>query len=40
VDDDLIRGIVAMIDSSEPGPINLGNPEEFTVGDLPSWCSR
>jgi dTDP-glucose 4,6-dehydratase len=32
--DDLIRGIVAMIDSSEPGPINLGNPEEFAVGDF------
>ena len=31
---DLIRGIVAMIDSTEPGPINLGNPEEFTVGDF------
>lgn len=30
--DDLIRAIVTMIDSSEPGPINLGNPEEFTVG--------
>jgi len=30
--DDLIRGIVAMIDSAEPGPINLGNPEEFEVG--------
>ncbi|MDR2986168.1 MAG: SDR family oxidoreductase [Nocardiopsaceae bacterium] len=29
--DDLIRGIVAMIDSTDPGPINLGNPEEFTV---------
>ena len=23
-----------MIDSSEPGPINLGNPEEFTIGDF------
>jgi len=32
--DDLIRGIVMMLDSSEPGPINLGNPEEFTVGDF------
>jgi dTDP-glucose 4,6-dehydratase len=32
--DDLIRGIVKMIDSSEPGPINLGNPEEFTIGDF------
>ena len=32
--DDLIRGIVKMIDSAEPGPINLGNPEEFTIGDF------
>ncbi len=32
--DDLIRGIVAMIDSSESGPVNLGNPEEYTVEDL------
>ena len=30
--EDLIRGIVAMIDSAEPGPVNLGNPEEFEVG--------
>lgn len=29
--DDLIRGIVAMIDSDDPGPINLGNPYEQTV---------
>jgi dTDP-glucose 4,6-dehydratase len=29
--DDLVRGIVAMIDSPEPGPVNLGNPQEFTV---------
>jgi nucleoside-diphosphate-sugar epimerase len=29
--DDLIRGIVGMIDSTEAGPVNLGNPEEFTV---------
>jgi nucleoside-diphosphate-sugar epimerase len=32
--DDLIRGIVAMIDSAEPGPVNLGNPEEFGVADF------
>jgi len=32
--DDLICGIVAMIDSAEPGPVNLGNPEEFTVGEF------
>ena len=32
--DDLIRGIVAMIDSAERGPVNLGNPEELSVTDL------
>lgn len=32
--DDLVRGIVAMIDSSDSGPINLGNPVERTVTDL------
>ncbi len=32
--DDLIRGIVAMIDSAEPGPVNLGNPHEQTVAEL------
>ncbi|VXB04312.1 dTDP-glucose 4,6-dehydratase [Arthrobacter sp. 9AX] len=32
--DDLIRGIVAMIDSSESGPVNLGNPIERTVQEL------
>jgi dTDP-glucose 4,6-dehydratase len=32
--DDLVRGIVAMIDSQETGPINLGNPVERTVLEL------
>jgi dTDP-glucose 4,6-dehydratase len=32
--DDLIRGIVAMIDCAESGPVNLGNPEEFTVANF------
>jgi dTDP-glucose 4,6-dehydratase len=32
--DDLVRGIVAMLDTSEHGPVNLGNPEEFTVGEF------
>lgn len=32
--DDLIRGIVAMIDSDQTGPINLGNPVERTVEEL------
>ena len=29
--DDLVRGIVAMLDSRELGPINLGNPVELTI---------
>jgi len=32
--DDLVRGFVAMIDSSEPGPVTFGNPEELTVLEL------
>jgi dTDP-glucose 4,6-dehydratase len=29
--DDMIRGLIAMIDSAEHGPINLGNPEELSI---------
>jgi dTDP-glucose 4,6-dehydratase len=29
--DDLVHGILAMLDSDEPGPINLGNPVELSV---------
>ena len=32
--EDLVRGLVAMLDGTEPGPVNLGNPEERTVVDL------
>ena len=32
--DDLIAGIVAMIESDQEGPINMGNPVEFTVKQL------
>ncbi|MBN9102197.1 MULTISPECIES: UDP-glucuronic acid decarboxylase family protein [unclassified Pseudonocardia] len=32
--DDLVRGLVAMLDAPEPGPVNLGNPEERTVAEL------
>ncbi len=32
--DDLIKGFQAMIESNEEGPINLGNPGEFTVLEL------
>lgn len=32
--DDLIKGIVALIDSDIEGPMNLGNPGEFTIKEL------
>lgn len=32
--DDEVRGILAMLDSEENGPINIGNPQEFTVLEL------
>ena len=38
--DDLIRGITAMIDSAERGPVNLGNPEEFTVTEFAQLVLR
>lgn len=31
---DLIKGIVSLIDSKEHGPMNLGNPGEFTIKQL------
>ncbi|MEV6006259.1 UDP-glucuronic acid decarboxylase family protein [Streptomyces sp. NPDC051976] len=32
--DDLVRGLLTMLDADVPGPVNLGNPEERTVGEL------
>jgi dTDP-glucose 4,6-dehydratase len=32
--DDLVRGLLAMLHSEAPGPINLGNPTELTVFQL------
>lgn len=32
--DDMVRGLLAMIDSHLPGPFNLGNPTERTVREL------
>ena len=31
---DLVSGLIAMMGSDEPGPINLGNPGEFTISEL------
>jgi UDP-glucuronate decarboxylase len=38
--DDLIEGIIKMIDSNEEGPINLGNPGEFTILELAEKVKR
>jgi UDP-glucuronate decarboxylase len=32
--DDLIRGLVALMDSGAKGPVNLGNPHEITIAEL------
>ncbi|HEX9064886.1 MAG TPA: UDP-glucuronic acid decarboxylase family protein [Streptosporangiaceae bacterium] len=32
--DDLVRGILLMIDGRVPGPVNLGNPQEMSVASL------
>jgi nucleoside-diphosphate-sugar epimerase len=32
--DDEIRGIISLLDSKERGPINIGNPDEFTMLEL------
>lgn len=32
--DDTIRGVIALLDSSEHDPVNIGNPGEFTIGEL------
>jgi dTDP-glucose 4,6-dehydratase len=38
--DDLVRGIVAMLDHTEPGPVNLGNPAEYTISELAELVLR
>lgn len=32
--DDLVDGIVKLLYSDHPGPVNLGNPQEITIGEL------
>jgi dTDP-glucose 4,6-dehydratase len=38
--DDLVRGLVAMLDSHVPGPVNLGNPAELSVVELAQLVLR
>ena len=37
--DDEVRGVLALLDSDWTGPMNIGNPDEFTVLELAetSW---
>ncbi len=32
--DDLINGLISLMNSSEKGPINIGNPKEYTILDI------
>ena len=38
--DDLIEGLIKLMDSQESGPINLGNPNETTILDLAKLISK
>jgi dTDP-glucose 4,6-dehydratase len=38
--DDLIRGIVALAESEEHLPVNIGNPSEFTLNELAETVLR
>ena len=38
--DDLIDGIIKLIESNQEGPMNLGNPTEFTVLELASIVQK
>lgn len=31
---DMVAGLISLMESSESGPVNLGNPHEITIGDL------
>ena len=38
--DDLIRGMIKAMNSDHSGPINLGNPQEFTISELAEIVSK
>jgi dTDP-glucose 4,6-dehydratase len=37
---DLVCGLALMLDSEEPGPINLGNPDELTVREIAELVNK
>lgn len=32
--DDMVKGLISLMDTDETGPINLGNPEEYSIKDI------
>lgn len=38
--DDLVRGLIALMNSSYDQPVNIGNPDEYTVKDFAQVCFR
>ncbi|HEY7438735.1 MAG TPA: NAD-dependent epimerase/dehydratase family protein, partial [Acidimicrobiia bacterium] len=38
--DDEVRGILALLESDEIGPVNIGNPNEFTILELAEMVQR
>ena len=38
--DDLADGVVRLLKSHHPGPVNIGNPHEISMNDLAQWIVR
>ncbi len=38
--DDLVNGLYALMNGEYDGPVNLGNPDEYSVGDFASYIQR
>jgi dTDP-glucose 4,6-dehydratase len=38
--DDLVEGLVRILQSDHPGPVNLGNPHEVTMHELAQWINK
>jgi len=38
--DDLVRGLILMLDGDQTGPVNLGNPAEMTISELAQLIIR
>jgi dTDP-glucose 4,6-dehydratase len=38
--DDLVEGLLRMLDSDHGGPVNLGNPHEVTMYELAQWITK